>query len=247
MNILLIDTSTSNCHVSIKSGNSFSTFNVFSDSDHTEHLLVIIDAVFKVTHLKSNLIDYVIVGTGPGSFTGIRISHSLLKGLFFQSKALILPVPTISLFSFSFYLSFLSKIDDIKMKEAKFSNETIVHSLIYGKKNRFYYSKYLFNKDDVIEQFMKPYIHDLPFEEIDKELDNKNNFQSQSYLLIDDFNYLPKQSNKEISIIKSNIDGIEIINFFEKNLKVLHNYLITAKELLPLYIRKSDAEENSEK
>lgn len=246
MNILLIDTSTSNCHVSIKSGNSFSIFNVFSDSDHTEHLLVIIDAVFKVTHLKSNLIDYVIVGTGPGSFTGIRISHSLLKGLFFQSKALILPVPTISLFSFSFYLSFLSKIDDIKMKEAKFSNETIVHSLIYGKKNRFYYSKYFFNKN-IIEQFMKPYIHDLPFEEIDKELDNKSNFQSQSYLLIDDFNYLPKQSNKEISIIKSNIDGIEIINFFEKNLEVLHNYLITAKELLPLYIRKSDAEENSEK
>lgn len=239
MNILLIDSSTSYCHITIKINDKFVTINSNTSFDHTEHLLLLIDSSLKTLHCRISDIDYLICGTGPGSFTGIRISHSLIKGLFFESKTLILPVPTISLFSFSIYLEMVKL-----MKEFDYNN-LIFYSLIFGKKNRFYFAKYNFcDKKDMVIQFLKPEILDIPAIEINKIIEEDSIKYKDQILILDDINSLGGINFNKKNIIKSEIYGNNIVNYFENNFEKFKKSLVKPEELQPLYLRKSDAEES---
>lgn len=241
MNILLLDSSTQNCHITIKSNNMFTSFDSNLIFDHTEHLLNILNTSLKAIHLNVNSLNYVIAGIGPGSFTAIRILHSLVKGLFFESQTPILPVPTISLFSYSYYLNYLT-FDIQKNSEKK--NKTNIYSLIFGKKERYYFSKYNINEfENNIINFVEPEIFDFTFEKILSTINDNNNLKDSIFLL-DDNSQLNNDMTKNLNIIKSKIEGLKIINFFEKNIDILSKYLIKSEQLLPLYVRKSDAEEN---
>lgn len=190
MNILVIDSSTQNCHVSLKASSRWVTFDSNTYFDHTRHILLLVDSILKTLDIKTNNIDYTLCGNGPGSFTGIRISHSLIKGLFFQSKTLILPVPTISLFAFSLYFYLVKILPDI-------SKKIVIYSLIFGKKNRYYFSKYIFNDfEKTIEIFLNPQIKDISFEEIQKIIYNDEIDLSYSFLAIDDIDSIKDNKHK---------------------------------------------------
>jgi tRNA threonylcarbamoyladenosine biosynthesis protein TsaB len=70
-------------------------------------LLLYIDKYLKKLSLKLNMFDAFVVGKGPGSFTGLRISYSIVKAL---SIALKKPVITIG--------SFMSLAYPFRKKEA---------------------------------------------------------------------------------------------------------------------------------
>ncbi len=245
MNILLVDSSTPNCHVTIKSDMNWISINSFTPYDHTENILRIIDTCLKTLKLKIEKIDYVIIGSGPGSFTGVRISHSLIKGLFFDDKSLILPIPSVSLFAYSFFINienyFYQFFNDFNSK--KFC----IHSMIFGKKNRFYYSKYHYNHQEPTKfdfnQFLNPEILDLPVDQIISKPNAKED-NLLNVFLIDDLNNFNTEDFPGFYLLKSHIDGVGLINFFEKNFESFSKFLIDPSSLLPLYIRKSDAEEN---
>ncbi len=48
---------------------------------HSQTLLPMVDATLKMANLSLSDIDYIAVSNGPGSFTGVRIGVSLVKGL----------------------------------------------------------------------------------------------------------------------------------------------------------------------
>lgn len=256
MNILLLDTSTSSFHLTIKTEKTFANFTSKTQFDHTEHILLIIDSTLNTLHLKINSIDYVIIGTGPGSFTGIRIAHSIVKGLFFNSNVKILPIPSISLFSYSFYFNINLFNDSFKYFNSLKKNYLILYSMIFGKKNRYYFSKYRFSQDfkdkhleDIdIDQFINPKIEDLSFDKIKEIIKADEKQDTKPILILDDIiQFFPQIEKDQFLIFESKIDGVEIINFIEKNLEKFERYTISPDLLLPLYIRKSDAEENIER
>ncbi|MEG1016878.1 MAG: tRNA (adenosine(37)-N6)-threonylcarbamoyltransferase complex dimerization subunit type 1 TsaB [Oscillospiraceae bacterium] len=61
---------------------------------HSETLLSRCDEVFKNTGKTPSDIDYFAVSSGPGSFTGLRIGMSAVKGLAFAANRRCVPVPT---------------------------------------------------------------------------------------------------------------------------------------------------------
>ncbi|OGX05335.1 MAG: tRNA (adenosine(37)-N6)-threonylcarbamoyltransferase complex dimerization subunit type 1 TsaB [Omnitrophica bacterium RIFCSPLOWO2_12_FULL_50_11] len=81
-NILAIDTSSKVLSVAIRSGSkAVSERNLEGTPRHSEQLIDEIEHGLKVLKLKKEDLTHLIWGLGPGSFTGLRIGFSILKGL----------------------------------------------------------------------------------------------------------------------------------------------------------------------
>jgi tRNA threonylcarbamoyladenosine biosynthesis protein TsaB len=94
MKILAVDTATKSCSVAIIDAGSLSAeLTTQSDQTHSKHLMQRIDAVLGMADLSAVDLDGLAVTLGPGSFTGLRIGISTIKGL---AYALDKPVVGIS-------------------------------------------------------------------------------------------------------------------------------------------------------
>jgi len=82
MKLLLVDTSGPVCGVAILDGAAVRySCAVTNKMTHSVNLLPMIDAAFASTGLTIDDMDRLAVVTGPGSFTGVRIGVSTVKGL----------------------------------------------------------------------------------------------------------------------------------------------------------------------
>jgi tRNA threonylcarbamoyladenosine biosynthesis protein TsaB len=61
---------------------------------HAEKLLDTIDSVLKAADLQPKELKGIAVSAGPGSFTGLRIGMSAVKGIAFGLSLPVIPVPT---------------------------------------------------------------------------------------------------------------------------------------------------------
>lgn len=95
--ILNIETSTTNCSVSLS--NKGETLVLKEDNDanysHAESLHVFIDEVIKSSGLSISEIDAIAVSKGPGSYTGLRIGVSAAKGLCFSLDKPLISISTL--------------------------------------------------------------------------------------------------------------------------------------------------------
>ena len=94
--LLNIETSTTNCSVSLSFENNLIDY-VEQDSlnySHSEHLHVFINELLNNNNIKFNQLNAVSVSRGPGSYTGLRIGLSAAKGLCYG-----LDIPLISISS----------------------------------------------------------------------------------------------------------------------------------------------------
>src|SRR4030066_1663165 len=66
---------------------------------HSERLISSIDYLLNASRLSIKDIDAFAVSIGPGSFTGLRIGLSTIKGLSYAAKKPIVPVPTLDAFA----------------------------------------------------------------------------------------------------------------------------------------------------
>jgi len=90
MRILAIDTCTRVCSICIADDDRIvAQYVTVSDRTHTERLMPSIELLFSHLDVPVRSIDALAVIHGPGSFTGLRISLSVVKGLAF---ALQVPV-----------------------------------------------------------------------------------------------------------------------------------------------------------
>jgi tRNA threonylcarbamoyladenosine biosynthesis protein TsaB len=96
MRILAIGTSGSNCTVAITEDNKLiKEIDVKDGLTHSETLLPTMDLILKETNLSLDDIDYYATSIGPGSFTGIRIGISTIKGLCLGKEKPVVAVPTL--------------------------------------------------------------------------------------------------------------------------------------------------------
>ena len=80
MKILSIDTSSSICSVAILENNKLiKEMHNYSEKEHSETLMPMIDEIFKSTKLSLDDINLITCTKGPGSFTGIRIGLATVK------------------------------------------------------------------------------------------------------------------------------------------------------------------------
>ena len=94
--ILSIETSTTNCSVSLSNENKLIDYQEIDSLNysHSENLHVFIDDLMKKNKLKFNELKACAISRGPGSYTGLRIGLSAAKGICFG-----LDIPLISISS----------------------------------------------------------------------------------------------------------------------------------------------------
>ena len=81
MRILAVDTATKSCSVAIVEKESIiAEATLFIEQTHSKHLMEMIDTVLNLSGLTVSELDGFAVTRGPGSFTGLRIGISSIKG-----------------------------------------------------------------------------------------------------------------------------------------------------------------------
>jgi len=95
MLILSISTSSNICSCALLEDDSIiDELNIYDDKTHSENLMPLIDTLLTSHNIKISDIDLIACDNGPGSFTGIRIGVSTVKGL-----ACVYNIPLISITS----------------------------------------------------------------------------------------------------------------------------------------------------
>ncbi|MCM8795553.1 MAG: tRNA (adenosine(37)-N6)-threonylcarbamoyltransferase complex dimerization subunit type 1 TsaB, partial [Candidatus Omnitrophica bacterium] len=95
MRILGVDTTTKFLSLGIYDNGKIYEYNLELERKHLVLLSLTIDRVLKALGWKVEDLDYLACGLGPGSFTGIRIGLSTIKGLGFALNKPLIGIPTL--------------------------------------------------------------------------------------------------------------------------------------------------------
>ena len=135
---LLIDTSSSDVSIAIlKSNHILSSKQEALPNQHSIYTVSFIDEVLKNAGITPKDVNRIMVVTGPGSFTGLRIGVTIAKVYAYLESIEIIP------------------ISSLKMRAISFSHNNCL-SLIDAHHNHYYVG--LYNKDNqemIKEQFME--------------------------------------------------------------------------------------------
>jgi tRNA threonylcarbamoyladenosine biosynthesis protein TsaB len=104
MRVLAIDTSTMLGGVAVMDDLSGLIVEIRLNvkSTYSEKLMTTVDYVLKKSGYKLSDIDFFAVSTGPGSFTGLRIGLSTVKGFAYATGKPIVSVPTLEALAYNF-------------------------------------------------------------------------------------------------------------------------------------------------
>lgn len=227
MNILALDTSSSNLLVAVKANGQIKEFSCNTTGNHTEIIMSKIFYVCDSASINLNSVNLLVCTRGPGSFTGLRIGMSVLKGI-----SLGLNVPIVSVPTLEFYARQICSFDG-----------AVVTSLD-ARKNRYYLS--VFECKDSFCKTVCPAI-DGNAENLVPYLKNYTNilvtgpdkkvFSSLLKEIIPE-----KNITTELECTKSPSNAL-----IELGLQLFEQEGADNPSQGPCYIRKSDAEYNLEK
>ncbi|GLQ92290.1 tRNA (adenosine(37)-N6)-threonylcarbamoyltransferase complex dimerization subunit type 1 TsaB [Dyella acidisoli] len=93
MNLLAIETATESCSVALVHGETVIARSELAPRRHAERVLPMADELLAEAGMGKHALDAIVVGRGPGAFTGVRLAISLAQGM---AMALDRPVITIS-------------------------------------------------------------------------------------------------------------------------------------------------------
>ncbi len=144
MKILAVDTSTKSCSVAIVDNeNLLAELTLVIEDTNNRHLMDMVDKAVKLSGITCSMLDGFAVIKGPGTFTGLRIGISTVKGLAF---ALNKPVAGIS------------SLEALAMQVYPFPD--FICSLLDARRNEVYYAGYQFQNGRLIkimkEQVARP-------------------------------------------------------------------------------------------
>ncbi len=81
MKLLCIDTATENCSVALLNEDSIFSKSTKTTHQHAEMLLPMIDDLLNESKVEKKDLTGLVLGVGPGSFTGVRVAASCVQGL----------------------------------------------------------------------------------------------------------------------------------------------------------------------
>jgi tRNA threonylcarbamoyladenosine biosynthesis protein TsaB len=104
MKVLSVETSTMLGGVAIADGEAglIAELRLNVKTTHSERLMTVIDHALVQSELALGEIDVFAVAIGPGSFTGLRIGLSTVKGLSYSTGKPVVAVPTLEAFAWNF-------------------------------------------------------------------------------------------------------------------------------------------------
>ena len=222
MKILAVDTSSKICAVAIlEENNVIDEIKLDNGKTHSENLMPIIKEVLEKNNLTLKDINLIAVSVGPGSFTGIRIGIATIKPM---AEVYNLPVASVT------------SLETLARNVETEDTEVTIISLIDARNNQVYAG--FFNNEYNLKE--KEVAEDIA--EILKKAE-----KYQKIIFVGDGAILHKEKieenlkDKEISFSKCNeqtainTGKIGYKKYLEKDLK-------NADTILPIYLRKSQAE-----
>ena len=144
MKILAVDTATKSCSVAIVDKESLlAEMTVVNEQTHSKHLLKMINFVIKHSGLNLSDLNGFAVTSGPGSFTGLRIGISSVKGFAAAKRKPIVGISSL----------------DALARQVPFS-PYLICSLIDARRNEVYSARYRYKdgnlKKEDKEQAVSP-------------------------------------------------------------------------------------------
>ena len=92
---LAIDTATDLASVAVSTPDRMVTQSIRGARQHAAQIVPLIHEVLSTAHLSLEQIRGIVVGDGPGSFTGLRIGWAAAKGLIQQRRVPMLAIPSL--------------------------------------------------------------------------------------------------------------------------------------------------------
>ena len=183
--------------------------------------------MLKISDLDNKLIDAIAICVGPGSFTGLRIGMATAKAM-----AHVNNIPLIGVNS----LEILGANMDL-------CNRNIC-SILDAQRNQVYMNKYIL-KDDKITELEE--ISIKPIDELLEEISSSN----EDWVLVGEAVYKYKEKIEEISNITipspaNNITKASTLCFVARDKMLANDQVYNCYNINPMYIRKSQAEEQYE-
>ena len=218
MKILSIDTSSKICSIALlEDDRLIEEISENNGYTHSETLMPLIDKLLSKQNLTLKNIDLIICDKGPGSFTGIRIGVATAKG-----------------FSDSLNISSIG-ISSLEALAYNVKNTGLICSLIDAKNQNTYWSLFENNDDNYTlkEQFSIDNINNI-LENLPSKYSNIT-FVGDGSLM---YKNLIQEKMPESKFCENN--ELSAYNLALAGFKHFQNNKID--ELLPLYLRKSQAE-----
>lgn len=104
MIVLAVESSGLTASISVVTENEMlAEYTVNYKKTHSQTLLPMIDKIVKMLELNLESIDALAVTKGPGSFTGLRIGASTVKGLGLVLNKPVIGVPTVDAIAYNLY------------------------------------------------------------------------------------------------------------------------------------------------
>jgi tRNA threonylcarbamoyladenosine biosynthesis protein TsaB len=188
---------------------------------HSERLMSAVDALLRKSDLTLDAIDAFSVAIGPGSFTGLRIGLSTVKGLAYATGKPMVTVPTLDAFALNF----------------RYSSYPVC-LMLDARKSEVYAAVFTWKQDGFEKVFNERSIRP---EELLKELHGAVLFAGEGVHLYRD---LIRDAMGDRAIMASADKMVPSpANVAVTGLaKALRNEYTMPAEAAPLYIRKSEAE-----
>lgn len=234
MKILSLDSSANSasvCIYDIEESKIIGEFYINTKLTHSQTLVPMIDSLVKSVNMELSDIDVFAVNVGPGSFTGIRIGVSVVKGMAMALKKPCVATSTLETMAYNFV--------DL--------NDVVICACMDARRNQVYNA--LFEvKDGIVFRLCDD--RAISVEELHKEL---NTFDKRVILTGDGANLCFSQKTEDSRVELASPDSR-----FQKassvalcaDVAIKNNNVITAQALMPSYLRPSQAErerQNKEK
>jgi len=157
-NILAIDTSSDFCSVALLlKNNTIISHSLFSPLQHTKHILSLIADVMNKGNINLQELSTITFCNGPGNFTGLRLSISIVQGLAYTVNIPVIPISNLQILAQEAFSDF-------------FANKVLI--IQNARMGKVYLGKYKINNDMIMEPSIPDYLCSL--EQL-KELNQKFN------------------------------------------------------------------------
>jgi len=219
MKILSIDTSSNLCAVAVLEDSNLIQENILDDTkNHSEKIMPVIAQTLEESNLLLKDIDLIVCDKGPGSFTGIRIGVATVMSFVDSLKITVIGISSLEALMYNALL--------------EGTQSSFICSLIDAKNENVYFELYSADKGSSIINAECKNIHELinilkQFDNICFVGDGSNTYKE---LLNENLSNATFCNSNEISSYSLGIAGLNAFNAGRKD------------DILPLYLRKSQAE-----
>ena len=222
MRILAVDTATTSCSVAIMDQMSLAVeFTLNRKETHSKHLMEMIHAILKISGFDLSAVDGFAVTKGPGSFTGLRIGISTVKGLAAGTGKPIAGVSSLE-----------------ALAAQVLASSILICPIIDARKGEIYFSRYRLINDqlqkETNEKVTRP---EKAFDDLKEScLFVGNGVQLYKHIILEKLgrfaSFAPMAHN---TIRASTVAHLSMAKFKSKNTDKIEDFS-------PHYIRRSDAE-----